>query len=312
MNTLLSSVATGLGQGAVYALIAVGFVIIYRATGVLNFAQPALLILGTFATSVLATQIGLPFFIAVPLAMAAIALVSAGVERVAIRPMVGRPAFSAAIVTVGLFIVLLVIAFRLFDSQPRTVGDPWQLASICIGGEATESFGVAGCTGGVQIYVNAIARFVISLAVIGLLGWWLTRSKVGLAMRATSLDQETALAQGISVGRMFSISWAIGGALAALAGALLAANGSVVQATDALFALVALPAIIIGGLDSLKGAVVGGLIVGVAMALTKTYQPVIAPWLGTNFDNVVPYLIMIVVLLVRPYGIFGTKEVQRV
>ncbi|WP_194411223.1 branched-chain amino acid ABC transporter permease [Microbacterium cremeum] len=312
MTTLLSSLATGLGQGAVYALIAVGFVIIYRATGVLNFAQPALLILGTFATSVLATQLGLPFFAAVPAAMLVIALLSAGIERVAIRPMVGRPAFSAAIVTVGLFIVLLVVAFRLFDSKPRTVGDPWQLRTICLGGTATESFGVAGCTGGVQIYESAIARFVISLAVIGLLGWWLTRSKLGLAMRATSLDQETALAQGISVGRMFSISWAIGGGLAALAGALLAANGSVVQATDALFALVALPAIIIGGLDSLKGAVAGGLIVGVAMALTKTYQPVVAPWLGTNFDNVVPYLLMIVVLLIRPYGIFGTREVQRV
>ncbi|MEJ1155844.1 branched-chain amino acid ABC transporter permease [Microbacterium marmarense] len=312
MNTLLSSLATGLGQGAVYALIAVSFVIIYRATGVLNFAQPALLILGTFATSVFATQMGVPFFVAVPIAMLVVAALSAGIERVAIRPMVGRPAFSAAIVTVGLFIVLLVVAFRLFDSKPRTVGDPWQLSSVCIGGETTESFGVTGCTGGVQIYENAIARFVISLVVIGVLGWWLTRSRIGLAMRATSLNQETALAQGISVGRMFSISWAIGGGLAALAGALLAANGSVVQATDALFALVALPAIILGGIDSLKGAVVGGLIVGLAMALTKTYQPMFAPWLGTNFDNVVPYLIMIVVLLVRPYGIYGTKEVQRV
>jgi branched-chain amino acid transport system permease protein len=312
MNTLLTSLATGLGQGAVYALIAVSFVIIFRATGVLNFAQPALLILGTFATSVLATQLGVPFFVAVPIAMLVIAALAAGIERVAIRPMVGRPPFSAAIVTVGLFIVLLVIAFRLFDSKPRTVGDPWQLSSLCLGGETTDSFGVAGCSGGVQIYENAIARFVISMTVIALLGWWLTRSRIGLAMRATSLDQETALAQGISVGRMFSISWAIGGGLAALAGALLAANGSVVQATDALFALVALPAIILGGIDSLKGAVVGGLIVGIAMALTKTYQPLFAPWLGTNFDNVVPYLIMIVVLLVRPYGIYGTKEVQRV
>lgn len=312
MTTLLSSLANGLGQGAVYALIAVGFVIIYRATGVLNFAQPALLILGTFATSVFATQLGMPFAAAVALAMLVIAALSIGVERVAIRPMVGRPAFSAAIVTVGLFIILLVVAFRLFDSKPRTVGDPWQLQSLCLGGEITESFGVAGCAGGVQIYENAIARFVVSLAVIGLLGWWLARSKLGLAMRATSLDQETALAQGISVGRMFSISWGIAGGLAALAGALLAANGSVVQATDALFALVALPAIIVGGLDSLKGAVVGGLVVGVSMALTKTYQPIVAPWLGANFENVVPYLIMLLVLLIRPYGLFGTKEVQRV
>lgn len=312
MNALLSSLATGLGQGAVYAVIAVSFVIIYRATGVLNFAQPALLILGTFATSVFATEMGLPFWVAVPLAMIVLAAISAGVERIAIRPMVGRPPFSAAIVTVGLFIVLLVIAFRLFDSKSRTVSDPWQLSAICLGGEVTESFGVTGCTGGVQIYENAIARFVIALAAIGILGLWLTRSKLGLAMRATSLDQETALAQGINVGRIFSISWAIGGGMAALAGALLAANGSVVQATDALFALVALPAIIIGGLDSLKGAVFGGLIVGVAMALTKTYQPQFAPWLGANFENVIPYLLMLVVLLIRPYGLFGTREVQRV
>lgn len=312
MNALLSALATGLGQGAVYALIAVSFVIIYRATGVLNFAQPALLILGTLCTSVFATQLGVPFFGAVALAMVTVGVLSALIERVAIRPMVGRPPFSAAIVTVGLFIVLLVVAFRLFDSKPRTVGDPWQLSSVCLGGTTTETFGVTGCAGGVQIYENAIARFVIALCVIGLLGWWLSRSKLGLAMRATSLDQETALAQGISVGRMFSFSWAIGGALAALAGALLGANGSVVQATDALFALVALPAIILGGLDSLKGAVIGGLVVGVAMALTKAYQPTAAPWLGTNFDNVVPYLLMIIVLLVRPYGIFGTKEVQRV
>ncbi len=312
MNALLSALATGLGQGAVYGLIAVSFVIIYRATGVLNFAQPALLILGSFATSVFAIDVGLPFFVAVPLAVIVIALLAVGIERVAIRPMVGRPAFSAAIVTVGLFIALLVVAFRLFDSKPRTVGDPWQLKAQCVGGEASESFGVSSCVGGVLVYENAIARFVIALAVIGLLGWWLARSKLGLAMRATAHDQEAALAQGISVGRMFSVSWAIGGGLAALAGALLAANGSVVQATDALFALVALPAIILGGLDSLKGAVVGGLVIGIAMALTKTYQPSAAPWLGTNFDNVVPYVIMVVVLLVRPYGLFGTREVQRV
>ncbi len=312
MNTLLSSLATGLGQGAVYGLIAVSFVIIFRATGVLNFAQPALLILGSFATSVLAMDAGLPFPVAVLLAMAVIALFSAGIERVAIRPMVGRPPFSAAIVTVGLFIVLLVLAFRLFESNPRIVGDPWQLNVVCLGGMRVESFGIAGCDGGVMIYESAIARFVISLAVIGLLGWWLSRSKLGLAMRATSLDQEAALAQGVSVGRMFSISWALGGGLAALGGALLGANGTVVQATDALFALVALPAIIIGGLDSLKGGVIGGLLIGVAMALTKTYQPMFAPWLGNGFDNVVPYLIMLIVLLVRPYGIYGTKEVQRV
>lgn len=312
MSTLISTLATGLGQGAAYALIAVSFVIIFRATGVLNFAQPALLIFGSFAASVFIMDFHLPFAVGVILAMALIAVVSAGLERVAIRPMVGRPPFSAAIVTVGLFIALLVIAFRLFESNPRLIGDPWQLSVVCLGGNSTESMGIAGCDGGIMIYQSAIARFVIAMVVITVFGLWLSRSKMGLAMRATAFDQETALAQGIPVGRMFSISWALGGALAALGGVLLAMSGTVVQATDALFALVALPAIIIGGLDSLKGGVIGGLVIGVAMALTKAYQPLLAPSLGANFENVVPYIIMLIVLLVRPYGIYGTAEVQRV
>ncbi len=312
MASFLSTLATGLGQGAAYALIAVSFVIIFRATGVLNFAQPALLIFGSFATSVFVMDLGVPFWLGVLLGMAVIALVSAALERVAIRPMVGRPPFSAAIVTVGLFIALLVVAFRLFESNPRLIGDPWELDVVCLGGAGAENLGIAGCGDGVMIYQSAIARFVIAMVAIAIFGLWLSRSKMGLAMRATALDQETSLAQGIPVGRMFSVSWAVGGALAALGGVLLGMSGTVVQATDALFALVALPALIIGGLDSLKGGVVGGLVVGVSMALTKAYQPIFAPALGANFENVVPYIIMLIVLLVRPYGLFGTAEVQRV
>lgn len=304
MGTFVTSVISGLGTGAVYALLAVSFVIIFRATGVLNFAQPGLLILGSFFCSVFAVTLGVPFYLAVVLAMAVVALVGIVVERIAIRPMVGRPVFAASLVTVGLFTILLILAFRLFDSAARTINDPWQLEQICL--VASES----GCA--IPVYHNTIARFVISMTVLALLGWWLTRSRIGLAMRATSLDQEAALAQGIDVGRVFSLSWAIGGALAALAGILLAANGSVVQATDALFALVALPALILGGIDSIKGAVVGGLLIGLISSVTSTYQPIHAAWLGPNFENVVPYVVMILVLLIRPYGLFGTKEVQRV
>lgn len=307
MNLFLQAFVSGLGIGAVYAIIAVSFVVIFRATGVLNFAQPALLILGSFTASALAVDAGLPFFIAVPLAMVVIGLLSAGIERVAIRPMVGRPVFSTAIMTIGIFIALLIIAFRLFDSRPRTVGDPWQLLSLCLGGDSADG----GCVGGVLVYQNTIARIIIAVVVLAALVWWLSRSRLGLAMRATSLDQEIALAQGVHVGGVFSIAWAIGGGLAALGGVLLAANGGVVQATDAIFSLVVLPAIIIGGIDSLRGAIIGGLVVGLVAALTSAYQPIHAPWLGPNFENVAPYLVMVMVLLVRPYGIFGTREVQR-
>lgn len=304
MSQLVTAVLTGLGAGGVYALIAVSFVVIYRATGVLNFAQPGLLILGAYFTSVFAVDVGMPFALAVAVAMAVVAVVAMACERSAVRPMVGRPVFSTALVTVGLFTVLLIVAFRLFDSASRTIGDPWRLDSTCLLG------GADGCA--VQVYHSTVARFVVAMVVLAVLGAWLSRSRLGVAMRATSMDQEAALAQGIDVGRIFSLAWAIGGALAALAGILLGANGSVVQAPDAVFALVALPAIILGGLDSFKGAVVGGLVIGVVSAVTSAYQPVYAPWLGPNFENVVPYLVMLLVLLVRPFGLFGTAQVQRI
>lgn len=306
LMTLATATLAGLGNGAVYALIAVSFVIIFRATGVLNFAQPGLLILGTFFTAVLTTNLGWPFWVSVLVAMVLVALVSVGAERVAIRPMIGRPVFATALVTVGLFIILLIVAFRLFAARARTVNDPWQLTRRCLVQDAD------GIRCALPVYDFTIGRFVVAMVVLALLGLWLSRSRIGLAMRATSMDQEAALAQGVEVGRMFSLSWAIGGALAALAGVLLASGGSVVQANDALFALVALPALILGGIDSFKGAVVGGLLIGVISSVTAAYQPLHAPWLGPNFENVVPYVVMILVLLIRPYGLFGTREVIRV
>jgi branched-chain amino acid transport system permease protein len=298
VEELVASLVRGLGVGSTYALLGVGFVIIYRATDVINFAQPALMILGAFAASYLATQAGLPFVLAVVLAMVVLAALGMLTERLALRPMVGRPSFSAATVTVGLFIVLLILAFRLIGTQVITVGDPWGLSTVTLLG--------------FEVFVVDLAKMAIALLTIAAVGLFLTRSRVGLAMRATALDQETALAQGVQVGRMFGLSWGISGALAALAGVLVSTGATGVDATIALVALKALPVIILGGLDSIRGAVVGGLIIGVAESLTKTYQPVYAPWLGANFDLIVPYLIMIVVLMVRPYGLYGTKEVQRV
>jgi branched-chain amino acid transport system permease protein len=298
VEELVLSLARGLGVGSTYALLGVGFVIIYRATDVINFAQPALMILGAFFASAFATQAGLPFPVAVVLAMLVLAAIGMVAERLALRPMVGRPSFSAATVTVGLFIMLLILAFRLIGPDVITVGDPWGLTTV----------GILGF----EVFAVDLAKIVISLVAIAAVGLFLTRSRVGLAMRATALDQETALAQGIKVGRMFGLSWGISAGLAALAGVLISTGATGVDATIALVALKALPVIILGGLDSIKGSVIAGLVIGVAESLTKTYQPEYAPWLGANFDLIVPYLIMIVVLMVRPYGLYGTKEVLRV
>ena len=298
MEDLISSLIRGLGLGGLYAVLGVSFVIVYRATGVINFATPALMILGAFFTGSFGNAIGLPFWLSVLLGMAVMAIIGMVIERVALRPMVGRPAFSAATVTVGVFIILLILAGRLLGSELLTVNDPFGLNTIS----------VAGAT----VFTIDIARLIIALVAIGIVGLFLTRSRTGLAMRATALDQETSLAQGINVGRMFGLSWGIAAAMAALAGALLTAGSSGVETTIALVALKALPVIILGGLDSIKGSVIAGLIIGIAQSLTSTYQPLYAPWLGANFDVIVPYLIMIIVLMVRPYGLFGTKEVVRV
>lgn len=298
MTDLIESLVRGLGLGGLYAVLGVSFVIVYRATGVINFATPALMILGAFFTGSFGNAIGLPFWLSVLLGMAVMAIIGMIIERVALRPMVGRPAFSAATVTVGVFIILLIVAGRLIGSELLTVNDPFGLNTVDVLGA--------------RLFTIDIARLVIALIAIGIVGLFLTRSRTGLAMRATAFDQETSLAQGINVGRMFGLSWGIAAAMAALAGALLTAGSSGVETTVALVALKALPVIILGGLDSIKGSVIAGLIIGVAESLTRTYQPIYAPWLGANFDVIVPYLIMIIVLMVRPYGLFGTKEVVRV
>lgn len=314
MNELWQSLIRGTGLGGMYAMIAVGFVIIFRATGVLNFAQPIFMILGTLFSYYLVDTAGLPFPVAAALAVVAVSAIALGTERIALRPMVGRPPFAAALVTIGLFAAGLVLVQKLFGAKVITSGDPWGLASFCLGGTrpADSIGGIAVCVDGVTVNYTDIFKVCTALAVIALLILWLRRSRYGLAMRAAAMDQETAMAQGIDVGRVFALSWALAGALAAVGGILLGTAPGGVEAAATMIALKALPAIIIGGLDSLTGALIGAMAVGWIEALTKTYQPEIAPWLGANFDVVMPYVLMFAVLLVRPHGLFGTREVQRV
>jgi branched-chain amino acid transport system permease protein len=298
LEELLSATVRGLAQGSLYTLLGLGFVIVYRGTGIVNFAQPALMILGAYWTSHFAVTLGVEFWLALLLAVLVTALIGAAVERVALRPMIGEPVFAATMVTVGVFIVLQVVATDLIGLEERQVGHPWGL-------ERTE-------VGGVVVFHADVAKLAITAIVVAVLGLFLKRSRLGLAMRASAASQETAMALGVPAGRMFGLAWAISGALAAIAGALVATGGAGFTPSTTFIALKALPAIVLGGLDSVRGAVVGGLVIGLAESYTKTYQPELFPWAGANFDQVVPYLVMLVVLLVRPYGLFGTREVERV
>lgn len=303
-------VVEGLSLGTIYALLAVGFVIIFKATQVLNFAHGALAALGAFLVAAFATNYDIPgrwmpnapdwvpWFGSVLIALVVMAAIGMAMERVFLRPMVGEELFAVAIVTLGLEIVTRNITNDFIGQFSRPMGDPFALNILDLGW--------------IRIAHTEVLQVVVALVAVGAITIFF-RSRMGIAMRATAFDQEAARAQGINVGRIFSISWGIGAALAATAGIFISMfprRSAGVDQSTAFFAFKAFPAIIIGGLDSVVGAIVGGLLVGFAESAAGTYLQFDA--LGVGFAGIVPYLLMLVVLVVRPYGLFGTEEIRRV
>jgi branched-chain amino acid transport system permease protein len=297
MTRLIQALVVGIGTGAIYALLALAFVTIYKSTRILNFALPALMVAGGVTVSYLAVDADLPYIAAVGMAVVTTAVLAVALERLFVRPVRGAPVFIVAIITLGIDIVVRVVANRFIGATARQLGDPWGIDAVTVAGAPVQER---------YLWFAGIA-----VVIVGLLIAFFALTPAGLAMRAVSFDQEAAQAQGISLSIVFALSWAIAGALAAVAGALVGTVSGITQTTW-VTAFKALPAIILGGLESLGGAIIGGLVVGVVEALVGTYQPDYAPWLGNNFAVVSPYVIMLVVLLVRPYGLFGTPEIERV
>lgn len=295
--SLLQVLVNGVALAAIYAMVALGFVIIFKSTQVVNFAQPALLMLGAYWVVYFATVWNFSFWIAIGIAMVLSALTGIVVERLFLRPMVGKPIFSVAIMTIGINTVITIVALDLLGVEIRQIGDPWGLDTIHIGSIVIAQRQLAGI-------ITAAILVVILLA-------FFKYSRVGLAMRATAFDQEVALTQGVSVSTVFALSWAIAAVLAMFGGVFIGA-GFGLDRSAGVIALKALPVVVVGGLDSITGAIVGALIIAVTEVFTSAYQPVYAEFLGRNFSQVVPYLVMFIVLLVRPYGLFGTKEIERV
>lgn len=298
MTDLLQFCFQGVAIGSRYALVALGFVVIYRATGVINFAQGGFVLLGAYLTYNFNVTWDLPFAVAVLLAVLGGALVGALVEVLVLRRMVGQPVFAVIMITIGMLFVLEQITTSIWGFENLNLGDPWGI-------DNTE-------VGGVVMAMRDLWTIGIVAVVLALFFLYFRRSTMGVAMRATALDQEAAMAQGISVRRVFAVSWAIAGAVAALAGMSLATGSAAVRPSISLFALLAFPAMILGGFDSPGGAVVGGVVIGIVQQLTAGYAPEYAPWLGNNFHLVMPYVVMVLILMVRPYGLFGTEEVERV
>ncbi len=306
MITFLQATFEGLSLGAVYSLVAIGFVLIYKATDVLSFAQPALVVVGAGLISALAVDRGFPFWIAFIVGILLTGIIGLVMERTFLRPMVGEPVFSVAILTIGIDILLRTVLNNWIGLNPRYLGDPFQ------------SFGNFGSVnvGGVTLKYLEIAALFTGIVLIILLSVFFKRSKYGVAMMATSYDQEAALAQGINVGRIFGLVWLISGVLAGFAGFFITGGFNTLTQASFLSALRVLPAVAIGGLDSIPGAVIGSLIIGLTQGYVAYYQlmleGVIGFTLGSGFSLIAPYLIMFFILIFRPDGLFGTKEVERV
>lgn len=313
--------------GALYSLLAIGFVIVFKATQVLNFAHGAIAALGAYFTFVVVVNLDVPgrwfpedsvfntpsesflsgrlvtWLIGLTLAMAVAAALGWLLERLFIEPMVGEPLFSVAIITLGLEIATRTVYRDFIGVIDKQVGDPFQFQSWSIPvGERSVTL------------LYSQPAIVLLAVVAGISLWWFFRSKLGVAMQATAFDQEAAMVQGIPVNRIFALSWMIAAVLAGLAGTFFALAPCPCGAGQALpfIAFRALPAVVVGGLDSIPGAVAGGFIVAFIEIFFGTYLGFLTPFIGSGFGEVIPYVVMFVFLIFKPYGLFGTEEIRRV
>lgn len=302
MTKFLQLLAAGIALGSIYALVSLGFVVVYRAQRIINFAQVGMVVLGAYFVYTATYEWNIPFFLAIPVGMVMTAIVGLLVERLIMSRMIGQPVYALILITVGLLLLVEPIVSAVWENPQSTIETPLGLDSF-------ELFGAK------ILWLDTITAALAGLVLL-VFFLFFRYTKYGVAMRATAADQEAALMQGISVPRIFGLSWGLAGAVAAVAGGMLGAGAGPASglaiSSIILVALRALPAMVLGGLDSPGGAVLGGLIIGVAELMTRGYQADLFPSLPEGFGNVMPYVVMVIVLLVRPAGLFGTREVQRV
>jgi len=294
MEHLLQLLVSGTVTGGIYALIAIGFVVIYKATGVINFAIGELMMLGAFVAWTAMTAARLPFAAALLVAMVAAGLVGAAVERVVLRPLLGQRSISVIMVTIGLSSVFKGLAQILWSGEYRNFPPIFPRRPVVLGSVILPSR---------QAY-----PFLIALLAIALLALLFRFTRTGTAMRATASDQATAFSMGIDIRRVFSLSWVLAALTAAVAGIVIGTIGGISPQLGAV-GLRIFPVVILGGLDSIGGALVGGVVVGILENLAGGYlDPLIE---GGGVKEVAPFVALVLILMVRPYGLFGTRDVER-
>jgi len=282
---VLQLLVSGTAQGCIYGLIALSFVLIYKATETVSFVQGDIMMLGAFVGFMAMTFLGMSFWLMVPLVVVGVGLFGVLVERSTVRPVLGQPAFSIVMLTLGLGYVLrgLVTMIPDIGTNTQALAVPYKDTVLGFGGVviAGEHFAVIGVT------------TVLCLALYGLFRY----SKIGIAMQATSQNQLAAYYMGIPVRRLNGLVWGLAAALAAIGGILLAPV-TFVYVNMGFIGLKAFPAAVVGGFGSLPGAIVGGLIIGILEALSGFYLP-------EGFKDISPYIAVLIMLMIRPNGLFG-------
>ncbi len=292
----LQLVISGLVIGSIYSAVALGFVIIYKATRVVNFAQGELLMVGAYVCYAFLVQMHLPFGVALLLTIGFSMALAMIIERLILRPMIGEPIISIIMVTIGLSLVLrsavsVVWGTDILVYEPKLF--PQETISLA----------------GVPVSLEFIWCFVLSIFLLAVFSVFFKYSKAGVAMRATAFNQQVAQSMGISVKYIFALSWVISAVVSGIGGVLIG-NINGINNTLYHFGLKVFPATILGGLDSILGAALGGMIIGVlenlSDGLCNTYFGL------SGVKEVAPYIILVVILMIKPYGLFGTKEIERV
>ncbi len=293
MDLLGQLVVSGIAVGGMYALIALGFVLIYKATSIINFATGEFMMIGAYFFYTFMVMAGLPPVPSFILVMFCAALLGFLVERTILRHMLGQPVISIIMVTIGLSSILMGLAEIIWSTDFKSFPALFPRAPIIIGGIIVRS--------------NLFWGFVTAMLAVAVFALLFKYAKVGVAMRATADDQMASFSMGINVRSMFTLAWAMGAVAASLGGIIIGNIGGI-QPTLGQVGLKIFPVVILGGLDSIAGAVVGGFIVGLVENIAGGY---LDPYVGGGVKDVAPFVVLVLILLFKPYGLFGKEEIER-
>jgi branched-chain amino acid transport system permease protein len=286
--------SNGILIGLMYALIALGFVLVYKATDAVNFAQGEFVMIAGILVAAALDIWKAPLWVSIALGLGTMIAFGFALERVMLRKLIGRPVIAVVMATIGLAAILRGIGPTTFGAGSRPLPLPIPDEPIVLG----------------PLFIPPIQLVggLVSLMFLAGFGWFFVKSRKGIAMRAVADNQQVAMAMGINVERYFGLAWAMTGMVSALGG-IIWGNIIGVDVNLALVGFKVFPVVILGGLDSIPGAIIGGLIVGIVENIAAGY---VDPYVGGGTKDFAPYVLMIIALMVRPYGIFGKKIIERI